>query len=213
MNKMGMIRLFGAAACGSFIYGQAYAYTFDTGLGDLTGSWVSNLTGGAGIRTKDPACSLTGDPNANGCGSAANTAQWSNGDEGDLNYNKGHAFTGYMSVTSELLLLMPNEGYKFLIRGTAMYDFLADDTDRTSLSSTAKAQAVYNAELLDLWAQKDFQIGDQRVRFMGGRLLIMIRCCTDRFHAFFSQGWLHTYPDRCILPLHAMLEAVPDTGN
>jgi len=171
MKKTAM-QLCGATIFGLLNYGQADAYTFDTGLGDLTGSWVSNITGGVGIRTKSPSCSLTGDPNANGCGSAANTAQWANGDEGDLNYGKGHAFTGYTSVTSELLLLMPNEGFKFLIRGTAMYDFLAGDTDRTSLSSTAKAQAVYNAELLDLWAEKDFQIGDQRAHVRLGNQVI-----------------------------------------
>ncbi|SAL24752.1 hypothetical protein AWB69_01818 [Caballeronia udeis] len=166
------ICLCGTFALGIVASGQAGAYTFDTGLGDLTGSWVSNITAGAGIRTKAPSCALTGDPNANGCGSAANTAQWANGDEGDLNYGKGHAFTGYTSVTSELLMLMPNEGYKFLIRGTAMYDFLADSTDRTSLSSAAKSQAVYNVELLDLWAEKDFQIADQRAHVRLGNQVI-----------------------------------------
>jgi hypothetical protein len=49
MKKMGIIRSFGLAMFGSIIYGQAYAYTFDTGLGDLTGSWVSNITGGADL--------------------------------------------------------------------------------------------------------------------------------------------------------------------
>jgi Protein of unknown function (DUF1302) len=166
------ICLCGTLALGIVASGQAGAYTFDTGLGDLTGSWVSNITAGAGIRTKDPSCALTGDPNANGCGSAANTAQWANGDQGDLNYRKGHAFTGYTSVTSELLMLMPNEGYKFLIRGTAMYDFLANSTDRTSLSSAAKSQAVYNVELLDLWAEKDFQIAGQRAHVRLGNQVI-----------------------------------------
>jgi hypothetical protein len=150
------VSLFGLAGASL----NAYAYDFTTGLGDLSGSWVSNLTGGAGIRTKNPSCSLTGDPNANGCGAAANVGQWGFGDDGDLNYRKGQPFSTYISATSELLLTMPDEGYKFMIRGTGMYDFLAGDTARTPLSSTASAQVVYNAQLLDLWAEKDFTIAN-----------------------------------------------------
>src|SRR5476649_393887 len=149
------VSLFGLAGASL----NAYAYDFATGLGDLSGSWVSNLTGGAGIRTKNPSCSLTGDPNANGCGAAANVGQWGFGDDGDLNYRKGQPFSTYISATSELLLTMPNEGYKFMIRGTAMYDFLAGDTARTPLSSTASAQVVYPVQLLDLWVEKDFNLG------------------------------------------------------
>jgi hypothetical protein len=121
---------------------SAYGYDFTTGVGDLTGSLVSNVTAGAGIRTKSPSCSLTGDPNANGCGAAANVGQWGAGDMGDLNYRKGQPFSSYVSATSELLLTMPSEGYKFMLRGTGMYDFLAGNTARTPLSSTASAQVV-----------------------------------------------------------------------
>ncbi|WP_133645482.1 DUF1302 domain-containing protein [Paraburkholderia flava] len=146
---------------------NAYGYEFSTGINDLKGSWVTNLTAGAGIRTKDPSCSLTGDPNANGCATAANVNQWGAADNGNLNYRKGQPFSTYIGATSELLFKMPSEGLKFMIRGTGMYDFLAGNTNRTPLSSTASAQVVYNAQLLDLWAQKDFTIGGQvaHVRF------------------------------------------------
>ncbi|MFP4593606.1 DUF1302 family protein [uncultured Ralstonia sp.] len=140
---------------------SAYGYDFTTGVGDLTGSLVSNVTAGAGIRTKSPSCSLTGDPNANGCGAAANVGQWGAGDMGDLNYRKGQPFSSYVSATSELLLTMPSEGYKFMLRGTGMYDFLAGNTARTPLSSTASAQVVYNVQLLDLWGEKDFKFADE----------------------------------------------------
>ncbi|MBN3851129.1 MULTISPECIES: DUF1302 domain-containing protein [Burkholderiaceae] len=139
---------------------SAYGYEFTTGLNDLTGSWVTNLTAGAAIRTKSPSCSLTGDPNAFGCGAEANVNQWGFGDNGDLNYRKGQPFSTYVSATSELLLKMPSAGLKFMVRGTGMYDFLAGDTNRTPLSSTASAQVVYNAQLLDLWAEKDFTINN-----------------------------------------------------
>jgi hypothetical protein len=167
-----IIPLFGATLCGVLVAAPAGAYEFDTGVGDLQGSWVSNLTAGAGIRTKSPSCSLTGDPNAYGCGSAANVAQWGFGDDGDLNYRKGQPFSTYISATSELLLTMPSEGYKFMIRGTGMYDFLAGDTARTPLSSTASAQVVYNAQLLDLWAEKDFTIGGSWARLRLGNQVI-----------------------------------------
>ncbi|MCX4176982.1 MULTISPECIES: DUF1302 domain-containing protein [Paraburkholderia] len=137
----------------------ASAYEFDTGLGDLHGSWVSNVTGGLGLRLKNPSCSLTGDPNAyNHCGDGANVDQYGAGSNGNLNYKKGQLYTTYLSLTSELLLTMPQEGYKFMVRGTGLYDFLASDTSYTPLSSTAKAQAVYNVTLLDLWGEKDFDI-------------------------------------------------------
>ncbi|MGU7771699.1 DUF1302 family protein [Burkholderia sp. MR1-5-21] len=171
MNRT-LINVVWPTVCGAVISAPAAAYTFDTGLGDLTGQWNTNITAGVGIRTKNPSCSLIGDPNAFGCGSGANTAQWANGDEGNLNYRKGQPYTGYTSVTSELLLLMPDEGLKFLVRGTGMYDFAADHTDRTSLSSTARAQAVYNAELLDLWGEKDFHIAGNAAHIRLGNQVI-----------------------------------------
>jgi hypothetical protein len=165
-------RIFWPTVCGALISTPAVAYTFDTGIGDLRGSWVSNITGGMAIRTQNPSCSLTGDPNAYGCGAGANTAQWSNGDNGDLNYRKGQPYSAYLSATSELLLTMPTEGYKFLIRGTALYDFAASSTDRTELSPGAYNQVVRNAELLDLWAEKDFNIGDERAHVRVGNQVI-----------------------------------------
>ncbi|MBN3786961.1 DUF1302 domain-containing protein [Burkholderia sp. Ac-20353] len=150
----------------------AYGYDFTTGIGDLQGSWVTNLTAGAGIRTKSPSCSLTGDPNAYGCGAAANTNQWGFADNGDLNYRKGQPFSTYISATSELLLKMPSEGLKFMVRGTGMYDFLAGNTARTPLSSTAAAQVVYNAQLLDLWGEKDFTIAGRNAHVRLGNQVI-----------------------------------------
>jgi hypothetical protein len=152
---------------------SAYAYDFTTGADDaIKGSLVTNITAGAGVRVKSPSCSLTGDPNANGCGAAANVDQWGFGDNGDLNYRKGQAFSTYLSATSELLLTMPSNGLKFMIRGTGMYDFLAKNTERTALTSTASAQVVYNAELLDLWGEKDFTINDRAAHVRLGNQVI-----------------------------------------
>nr|WP_309546283.1 DUF1302 domain-containing protein [Paraburkholderia sp. BL27I4N3] len=158
--------------CGLMVSGSANAYTFDTGIADIQASWVSNVTGGVATRTKSPSCSLTGDPNANGCGAGANTSQWANGDDGDLNYKKGQPYSAYMSLTSELLLTMPSEGLKFLVRGTALYDFAAAHTQRTDLSPGAYNQVVKDADLLDLWVQKDFNIADQSAHVRIGNQVI-----------------------------------------
>lgn len=133
--------------------------------------WVSNITTGIGIRTKAPSCALSGSPTSSTsgyCGSAANTEAWANGDDGNLNYRKNQAYTGFVSATSEFLLKAPESGFKFLVRGTGTYDFLADKTKRTELSSEARDQAVHNGKLLDLWAQKDFSLGEQRAHLRLG---------------------------------------------
>ncbi|WP_321917684.1 DUF1302 domain-containing protein [Paraburkholderia sp. J11-2] len=160
------------AIAGAAATSSAYGYEFTTGINDLSGSWVTNLTAGGGIRTKNPSCSLTGDPNAFGCGAAANVNQWGVGDNGDLNYRKGQPFSTYISATSELLMKMPSEGLKFMIRGTGMYDFLAGDTNRTPLSSSASAQIVYDVQLLDLWGEKDFTIGGNAAHVRLGNQVI-----------------------------------------
>ena len=152
--------------------GGAHAYDFTLGDGSVNGSWVTNLTAGASIRAKNPSCSLTGNPNVYGCGAAANVDQWGYGDMGNLNYRKWQPTSTYVSATSELFLTVPSEGYKFLIRGMGMYDFLAGNTARTPLSSSASSQVVYPVRLLDLWGQKDFTVNEQSAHVRLGNQVI-----------------------------------------
>lgn len=147
---------------------SAHAFRFEAG--DIQGSLDSTFTTGIGVRAQDPSCSLVGDPTTS-CGGRANTAQWSAGDNGNLNYKKGDFFTAYLKGTHELLLKMP-DGWKFMARGTWMHDFKADDTDRTELSNSAKRQIVDNARLLDLWVSKDFAVGGQDARVRLGNQVI-----------------------------------------
>ena len=164
MNKIKLEALVCALFCLSLGYESSRAADFNPGIGDLSVTWVTNVTGAVGLRTKNPSCSLTGDPNSGGggaCGSSANTALWANGDDGDLNYRKGSLFTANLSVVSELLLKLPREGWKFLARGDGIYDFAAAQTDRTALSDGARQQAVRNVRLLDLFLEKDFTNGVQ----------------------------------------------------
>ncbi len=170
--KKSKMQWLSATVSGAMVCGAASAATVDTGIEGMEATWVSNITSGIGIRTKSPSCSLIGSPSAGGCGASANTEVWANGDDGNLNYRKNQAYTGYVSATSELLLKWPDAGFKFLVRGTGMVDFLADKTERTELTTSVKDQAVRNAQLLDLWLQKDFHVGEQSAHARFGNQVI-----------------------------------------
>jgi type 1 glutamine amidotransferase len=155
---------------------SAEAADFQPGIGDLDITWVTSVTGAVGFRTKNPSCALTGDPYSGGgdvaCGADADTALWANGDDGDLNYRKGTFYTANLDVISELLLTAPSEGWKLLARGQGLYDFAAGETDRTALSEGAREEAVRNIKLLDLFLEKDFQLGMQTAHVRVGNQVI-----------------------------------------
>lgn len=146
----------------------ANAFTFTTG--DVDGNFDSAYTAGLGYRLKSPSCQLVGDSAE--CGGTADAAQWSNGDDGDLNYKKNKLFTAYLKGTNELYLNDSNLGVKFLARATYFYDFAANNTSRTDLSSAAYAQMVRNIRLLDLWAEKDFSLNDQSAHVRVGNQVL-----------------------------------------
>ncbi|OGB21350.1 MAG: hypothetical protein A3I66_04640 [Burkholderiales bacterium RIFCSPLOWO2_02_FULL_57_36] len=156
-----------AAGMSMLMLAPVHAVRFESG--SIEGSFDSSVTVGAGRRMQNPSCSIVGDANA--CGAAANTAQWSGGDDGNLNYRKGDFFTAYIKGNHELLLKGP-EGWKFMARGAWLKDFKADDTRRTDLSGDARSQIVNHAELLDLWISKDFSVGEQNGRVRFGRQVI-----------------------------------------
>lgn len=134
----------------------------------VDGNLDMQLTLGAGMRLQKQSPELVGDATRV---PGANTAVSSNGDNGDLNYDRYNLFTGYVKLTPELLLRFP-AGFKFMIRGSAQYDPLAADTRRTDLSSDAKDAVVRDVRLLDLWASKDLSIGSQRARLRIGNQVI-----------------------------------------
>ena len=147
--------------------GPAHAFQFQAS-DSIKGSLDMQLTLGAGMRMVNQNPNLIGDPGVN---AGANTAVSSNGDDGDLNYNKHDLFTTYLKFTPELLLKFPHD-YKFMARGTALYDFQATDTRRTDLADDAKDQAARDIRLLDLWVSKDLNIGSQRARVRAGNQVI-----------------------------------------
>ncbi|GAB2458159.1 DUF1302 domain-containing protein [Comamonas humi] len=144
----------------------------DVGMEGAKLTVTTDVTVGGGYRLRNPSCSLTGDPTSGGCGMSADTALWSNGDDGNLNYHKGQFYSLYSGVASEALWRAPNDEYKFMIRGTGLYDFAAGDTQRTPLSDSARHQVVRNFRLLDLWAEKKVEVGDQSGRVRVGNQVI-----------------------------------------
>jgi len=145
----------------------AHAFQFQAS-DSIKGSLDMQLTLGAGMRMQKQDPNLIGDTRVN---PAANTFQSSNGDDGNLNYNQYDLFTTYLKFTPELLLKFPAE-FKFMARGTALYDFKATDTRRTELEDDAKEQIARDVQLLDLWVSKDMNIGSQRARVRAGNQVI-----------------------------------------
>lgn len=147
--------------------GAAHAFQFNAS-DSVKGSLDTQFTLGAGMRMVNQNPNLIGDPRVN---AGANTGFSSNGDDGNLNYNKHDFYTTYLKVTPELLLKFPAD-FKFMARGTALYDFKATDTRRTDLSDDAKEQVARDIQLLDLWVSKDLNIGSQRSRIRVGNQVI-----------------------------------------
>ena len=96
--------LVGAVASATVLLSSvANAESFKNASGSIEGALDSTLTIGFGKRIQSQSCALIGDTNS-ACGASANTAQWSAGDNGDLNYNKGDFFSAYLKGTHELLM-------------------------------------------------------------------------------------------------------------
>lgn len=147
--------------------GSAHAFQFQAS-DSVSGNLDMQLTLGAGMRMVNQNPNLIGDPSVD---AGANTAQSSNGDDGNLNYDKHDLFTTYLKFTPELLLRFPAD-FKFMARGTALYDFKATDTRRTELDHPAKREVARDVQLLDLWVSKDMNIGSQRARIRAGNQVV-----------------------------------------
>ncbi|MGM0563352.1 MAG: DUF1302 domain-containing protein [Pseudomonadota bacterium] len=159
---------------------QAYILELDNGW---NGSWDTTLTYGMGIRMEDPDESNIG--RANG-----GTAYSVNGDDGNLNFDKGDMFSNAFKVSSEVLV--EKGGYGAFFRVNAIYDdVLANDrfADRplnnrnqgfprnTSgsledgvkpFSDEAADLAAERIELFDAYAFGGFDLGERLVTWKVG---------------------------------------------
>jgi len=159
--------------------GGAQAFTFETE--NFSGNFDSTITTGIGIRAKNAGCNLvaagaSGDGAPGGCAAAG----YGLGDQGNLNYKKGDAFTTYLKGSHELLLKMPDD-WKFMGRVSWLKDFSSTHTSGyisaanatgASLPDAAKEDLNFKARVLDLWVSKEFSVGEQRARVRAGNQVI-----------------------------------------
>lgn len=161
--------------------GGAAAFTFEGE--SISGSFDSTVSLGVGVRAQSPACDLVA-AGASGSGAPSGCTTFAGvGDQGNLNYKKGDAFTTYLKGTHELLLKMPDD-WKFMGRFSWLRDFSATHTTgyvssatgpngyTTSLSDAAHDDLEFKARLLDLWVSKEFSVGEQRARVRAGNQVI-----------------------------------------
>lgn len=160
--------------------GPTMAFTFQGE--SVSGSFDSTISAGIGIRAEGPACNLVlkGSPSAGAPGGCTEAISGL-GDQGNLNYGRGDAFTNYLKGTHELLLKMP-EDVKFMARVSWLKDFAAPHTTGYvsggnppgvgSLTDDAREDLHFKARMLDLWVSKEFTIGEQRARVRVGNQVI-----------------------------------------
>jgi hypothetical protein len=151
----------------------ASAVSFET-EGGLRGDFNTTISYGLQIRLRKTASDNIGNDNGGnvptsgaigetihgaGGGAAANPDfNFINGDDGNLNYKRGDLTSLALKGTHELGLKW-GDGWRFLGRGTWVVDTKVDDTRSIPLSSDAKSLAAHNAQLLDLWLQKELSLG------------------------------------------------------
>ncbi|MES2103527.1 MAG: DUF1302 domain-containing protein [Pseudomonadota bacterium] len=169
-----------ACAIGTSIVSQgARAETFSTDY--FKGSFDSTISVGTGIRTRGPNPTLISAGNTGGPEGLLSPTSGL-GDQGDLNYAKGDAFTTYLKGSHELLLQFP-ENVTAMARVSWLRDFSATKTTgwtsattppglADNLADEARSDLRFKARLLDLWVSKRFDIDGNMLRVRVGNQVI-----------------------------------------
>ncbi len=132
----------------------ADAIQFEFKDGTITGSWDTTLSWGNAWRVEDRDPALIGIANGG-------TAFGVNGDDGNLNYDKG-TISNVFKVVSEIDLTYENIGA--FVRGTYFYDTENENggpRDRTPLSREALELVGSDLKLLDAYAWMHFDVADK----------------------------------------------------
>ena len=174
------------AAMGAGLSSPAHAFKFDLDNG-ITGSFDSTLSFGVQRRMQSTNRSMVGNDNGgnvptsgrlgevvNGPGQGGTSNpdfNYTNIDDGNLNYKKGDIVSAVLKGTHELSLA-ERGNWAALGRFTWSSDFAAVNTDRTPLDSGAKDALRKDITLLDLWVSKNFQLGDNSAKVKFGNQVI-----------------------------------------
>lgn len=166
----------------------AQAFRFGSDTEGLSGSFDSTISFGVIKRLQSPDCRILGN-DSGGCNNTTNNAlsnvynlgaftgyanadfNYTNFDDGDLNYRKGDIVSAVLKGTHDLSLRAPG-GWSALARATWHKDWKVDDTARLPLSPEARDIAVDNITLLDAWVAKDFDLGGRRGKLKLGNQVV-----------------------------------------
>lgn len=174
------------ATLGMGVAGQAQAFKFDLDNG-ISGSMDSTISLGVQRRMESPNKSMVGRDNGGSIGTTGRLGELVNGsgqgstsnpdfnytniDDGNLNYKKGDIVAAVLKGTHELAL-GERGNWAALGRVTWSTDFAAANTVRTPLDDEAKKAMTQNVSLLDLWVSKDFKVGDNSAKVKLGNQVI-----------------------------------------
>ncbi len=137
----------------------AYAWDFQNQDGTFSGSWDTTLTYGQAWRIESRDCRLIAIADG-GCGRSPNI------DDGDLNYDTDMYSRALKALTE---LSLNYRGFGAFVRGSALYDDAAADTQRTELSSSSKDLVENYFRLLDAFVYAKFDLGSMGAELRLGR--------------------------------------------
>jgi hypothetical protein len=164
-------------AAGSVVFqGPVSAVQFEAG--EFAGSFDNTISYGATWRVQDRDRDLLGVASTtlpNGAvppGGLGGRAFSVNGDDGNLNYDKG-LVSNVIKLTSELSL-EHSSGYGAFVRGSAFYDFENEDGDREKIELSNKAldQVGSDINLLDAYVYGGFDVGEVPVDLRLGNQVV-----------------------------------------
>jgi hypothetical protein len=163
---LGTLLLGGALLGLALALGSSPAGAVEFSLGDgITGSFDTTLSVGGSLRTQDRDSELIA------IGNGGSAATW-NGDDGNLNFDQWDPISLAAKATHELELNAGNFG--FFTRFYYFYDaVVAEDwTQRTGLDESAKDISGRDVELLDLYADANFDVADTGVALRVGNQVL-----------------------------------------
>jgi len=134
----------------------AHAFQFSDETNDVVGSLDTTISLGAAFRTQSRDPALVAITNGG-------TSRDINSDDGNLNFNRGAAYSAAAKVTHDLELKYKN--YGAFVRGTYFYDFALSNKDTSTTSgfnSAAKDRVDNNITLLDVFAYGNFHSFGER---------------------------------------------------
>lgn len=141
--------------------GSAQAIQFN--LGDVSGSADTTLSYGTLFRVGKPNASLIAISNGG-------TSRSANGDNGDLNYERGHVVNSILGVGEELQLNYKN--FAFFARGNYFYDTQVAGNDLQFFGPEGQERLKDRATLLDLFVSGNFNVADHFVNVRIGNQVL-----------------------------------------